>query len=240
MSSRGEAARRLKEWRDAVRAHPELAEDPEAKAIAVHLTDFVDWHSMSTTLSNPRLAELTAYSERTVAERVRRLITLGLLAAASVGHGRTWKLRELTLQWQAPRAGHGAPRQAPRAGHNSTKAGTARAHGRHRVPTTIPETNTEGLSRASVVPGDSPPRREPPRAEGARVIPFANPPPRQELQATPEQRAQIEAAMEWRSNRQPRFRNPARLAEGLGLPVELVRLVWNEKRARDALPRLQA
>jgi hypothetical protein len=159
VSNRRDQARKLKDWRDSIWMCPELADDPQGKAIAIAIHHKVDWGSFSTVISNKTLASITSYSERTVRDRVQRLIAIGFLSATSRGHGREWKLRELTLLWPAAHAGHEDGRPVPGAGHealrpawDATKAGTEGQQDRHGAPPTIPETNTETIPEGAASP----------------------------------------------------------------------------------------
>jgi hypothetical protein len=146
VSARRHQARKLKDWRDAIWTCPQLRRDPEAKSIAIAIQDKVDWDTFSTVISNPTLAGITSYGERTVSDRVQRLIDLGFLSSRSQGTGRKWALRALTLAWPAPDAGHESSRPAPSAGHeppwparDAAMTCTEGSHDPHRARTTNPE-----------------------------------------------------------------------------------------------------
>jgi DNA-binding transcriptional MocR family regulator len=159
MSDRREQARRLQQWRDMIWSSQLIADDPEGKAIAIVVALKVDWSTHTTVISNRTLSSLTSYSERTVSDRIRKLIRHGYLSARTVGHGRTWKLRELTLQWQVPGACHEKSRQAPDACHelprhagSSSQASTIRTEDRHQALPTSSETIKETSSERAASP----------------------------------------------------------------------------------------
>jgi hypothetical protein len=162
VSARRHQARKLKDWRDAIWTCPRLTRDPEAKSIAIAIQDKVDWDTFSTVISNPTLAHITSYGERTVSYRVQKLIGLGFLSGRPRGSGRTWALRELTLLWPARAAGHESTRPAPDAGHETARpaqddsmARTERSHDLHRALPTNLETNTETKGAASPSPANA-------------------------------------------------------------------------------------
>jgi len=159
VSGRREQARKLNEWRDMIWSSQQITDDPEGKAIAIVLSLKVDWCRLTTVISNKTLANLTSYSERTVSDRIRKLILHGFLSARNVGYGRTWKLRELTLQWQATGACHEKARQASDAHHVppsqaclSPKASTKCSEGRHPALPISSEITKETSSEGAASP----------------------------------------------------------------------------------------
>jgi hypothetical protein len=162
VSARRDQARKLKDWRDAIWTCPQLTRDPEAKSIAIAIQDKVDWDTFNTVISNPTLAGITSYSERTVSDRVQKLIGLSFLSSRSLGSGRTWALRELTLLWPAPDAGHETTRPAQGAGHeppwparNAALTCTESSHDPHRARTTNQEPIQKPNSAAPPSPAEA-------------------------------------------------------------------------------------
>jgi len=101
----------------------------EAKLVALDIAHHVDWNTFTTVVGAETIATVTDICERTVRDRIQRLIREGFLLARQIGRGRTWKLRELTLRWPACGAGHEDSR--PVCG---SEAGKWRFHGRYGSP----------------------------------------------------------------------------------------------------------
>jgi hypothetical protein len=144
-----DSARRLREWRRLMLS-TDGPDNHEGKLVAIAIAEKVDWEAFNTTVGAETIARETKLCERTVRNRIQELIRDGFLSAQPVGHGRRWKLRELTLRWPVRHAGHEDSRPAPGTGHEGSRpacgnamTGMRYSHDRHGVHPISSETNIE-------------------------------------------------------------------------------------------------
>jgi len=111
MSSRRYQARALGELRHHILS-PQGPQASSLKLVLLDILEYVDWKTLTTIVGVETIAADTDLSERCVRYSIQRLQRSGYLSARFVGHGRTWKLRELTVRWPELNAGHETPRPA--------------------------------------------------------------------------------------------------------------------------------
>jgi hypothetical protein len=151
-------ARELRRWHDLILS-TDGPRNKEAKLVALAIAHHVDWSTFSTFVGVETIVTVTDICEKTVRDRIQKLIREGFLAARKIGRGRTWKLRELTLGWPASPAGHEDSRPVKDTGHEAPRpvdgvsmTGTAAPHDRHGVHPISSEITKEISSKSAAPP----------------------------------------------------------------------------------------
>lgn len=158
MSTRSAQARILRRWRALIYS-PDGPANPEARFVAITIAEYMDWTSLTTIVGVLTIAKATGYCEKTVRRRMQDLIRGGWLSARRIDHGRTWKLRELKLEWPGPDTGHETSRPVPRTGlgeswpvRQSSETGAPFLQDRYGVPPISSETNIKNSSEGAASP----------------------------------------------------------------------------------------
>jgi hypothetical protein len=148
VNTRSEQASLLRRWRALIYS-PDGPANPEARFVAITIAEYIDWTSFTTIVGVLSIAKATGYCEKTVRTRVQELIRGGWLSARRTGYGRTWKQRELKLEWPVPDTGHATSRPVPLTGLGkswpvcqSSETGAPFPQDRYEVPPISSDTNS--------------------------------------------------------------------------------------------------